>query len=766
MNPTPLNKIGLRWRDHKSALWWLGLVYRRPDRFERLLSKLSNNSSKKCILILALHSSAYLTFAYIFGWFMTFKLLGFSSSELFTTSINTPAHLSEYNNLVITIIMLEIMGGISLGIASGFTYKIILLINHAISTNVTLILNTIIVLGVSYLLLVLTGKYIIAGSITLGIVFSLVGIGLPAGIFLGLLGAVVAWNMLGFTSGLIFFITYSTFFLRMYYSVWHAILLLAVKKIRGKWYLYHPVAWDDLCSVPFVGLEDFLVAYCEHSPQKGEKEIERLIRHYLSQQKIALRAKIIWSARQASKLKNLTQLKLSIPQLSEINKGFLAETSQLKEMLSEIVEIQIRLNTVNRPVLREPIAQMLRERIENFRHQIAGFHEPLASEFRQAATHWLEIAQKQVQEAQAILTKEPSPVVFRAGDPVNREQEAFVPRFGVVGDLDKQIMLSTGCPGLVLYGRRRMGKSTVLHNLKGFLPDTVIPVVISMQDPQAFTSLADLLNLISQKLTPAVGGENSNTAANINLNGFMQRLAQSNEKLQAASKRVLLAIDEYENLDRKLGEKIFPEDLLVTVRESIQTHRQITWIFAGSHDITELKHAEWPSYLVSARTIEVPVFTPAETRLLLTEPMKFSTLWPKDDPKRPHFSPEFWGETGIERIHQEAGGWPHLVQLIAETIVDLINDETKRQVDAELFERSLNKAIVSGHNVLYQLMRGESTLSGEWEYLSAFRKRELQSPPDDEAIYTSLRRRLLVEEENGEWHLRVPLMARWLKERG
>lgn len=84
----------------------------------------------------------------------------------------------------------------------------------------------------------------------------------------------------------------------------------------------------------------------------------------------------------------------------------------------------------------------------------------------------------------------------------------------------------------------------------------------------------------------------------------------------------------------------------------------------------------------------------------------------------------------------------------------------------ELFERALNKAIVSGHNVLYQLMRGESTLAGEWDYLAAFRKRELQSPPADEAIYTSLRRRLLVAEESGEWCLRVPLMARWLRQSG
>ena len=83
-----------------------------------------------------------------------------------------------------------------------------------------------------------------------------------------------------------------------------------------------------------------------------------------------------------------------------------------------------------------------------------------------------------------------------------------------------------------------------------------------------------------------------------------------------------------------------------------------------------------------------------------------------------------------------------------------------------MFERALNRAVVSGHNVLYQLMRGESILPGEWEYLSALRKRELQPPPEDEKIYTSLRRRLLVAEEAGEWRLRVPLMARWLKERG
>lgn len=471
-------------------------------------------------------------------------------------------------------------------------------------------------------------------------------------------------------------------------------------------------------------------------------------------------------AEQFSEIKNLQLLEDLIKELpDESYTQDFVDFAKLRSMLEEITSIQTLLDAVTRLVLREPYAQIVCEKMENLQHKVARLREPLASGFRAAASNWLELAHTQWQQAQAITSKEPNPQIFRAGDPVNREQEAFVPRYGVVGDLEKQIMLATGCPGLVLYGRRRMGKSTILNNLNGFLPDTVVPVFVSMQDPQAFTSLAEWMSHLLKNVSAALSRSSSPVSTVVDLPGFMRVLSEYNANLQETSKRVLLAIDEYENLDRKIGEKVFPEDLLATIRESIQTHRNITWIFSGSHEITELKHAEWPSYLVSVRTIEVPMFTMAETRLLLTEPLKFSPLF-KDESKRPRFDPGFWGESGIERIQHDSGGWPHLVQLIAETVVDLINDETKTQVDAELFERSLNKAIVSGHNVLYQLVRGESTLPGEWDYLSAFRKRELQPPPEDEKIYASLRRRLLVAEEAGEWRLRVPLMARWLRERG
>lgn len=106
------------------------------------------------------------------------------------------------------------------------------------------------------------------------------------------------------------------------------------------------------------------------------------------------------------------------------------------------------------------------------------------------------------------------------------------------------------------------------------------------------------------------------------------------------------------------------------------------------------------------------------------------------------------------------------MQLIAETAVDLVNEEETRQVSLSIMDRTLDKAIVRGHNVMYEILHNECRLPGEWEYIERFRNSETQPPPEDVKISASLRRRLLIEEDNGHWRLRVPLMARWLKARG
>jgi len=70
-----------------------------------------------------------------------------------------------------------------------------------------------------------------------------------------------------------------------------------------------------------------------------------------------------------------------------------------------------------------------------------------------------------------------------------------------------------------------------------------------------------------------------------------------------------------------------------------------------------------------------------------------------------------------------------------------------------------------GSNVLRLLIQTENELFGECDYLLDFHRHDAQPPPDDEAIYTSLRHRLLAEQDGNQWRLWIPLMQHWPRQR-
>lgn len=467
--------------------------------------------------------------------------------------------------------------------------------------------------------------------------------------------------------------------------------------------------------------------------------------------------------REAARESDLTALPRLLADLPHGEEGFLADIPSVLDGVARIARAQMALNAADRPFLRESSAMDLVQEIKTYQHQAAGFRYPLWASLTAAATEWLKRAERQLDEVRKIMKRDATLQVFRAGDPVDLSKEAFVLRASVVGEIDRQISLATGCPGLLIYGRRRMGKSTLVRSLSAFLPSSVAVAYVSMQDPQAFESTESIVSFLAAAIGRATSMEG--LLVRESLSGLMRFLDTVNCRLSEGRRRLIVAVDEYEQIDAKIGESVFSLDVLATLRESIQKHRQIIWALIGSHHVTELVNAPWSSYLVSVRLVEVPPFTREETRLLLTQPLKHSERWEPGDPDRPRFDETFWGENGIEEIHSQASGWPHLVQLVAETLVDLVNDRGAQSVDGDLMEAALNKAVISGDTVLRQLMEMECSLPGEWEYLSAFRICNFQPPPKDERIHRSLRRRLLISEESGAWRLRVPLMLRWLMER-
>lgn len=304
-------------------------------------------------------------------------------------------------------------------------------------------------------------------------------IGILAGIFIGtsfsifsglekttldddIIGYILALFVVGFIisiqidiwSSFSFILFLLLFFFRWYYYPWHFCL---TRIVRSKFrFRLHPSAWDDLCSLKFVGLHRLLIDYWAVDRGSANNAIERLIHLSPGRRLEALIARVSVIALE-SRETPLGQLDRVAGGLPEGDKGFLQQTPQVRTMINEIAEASRRLETVDRPFLREPYAEILVSKIDAFIGRVGGFREPLASGFGSAAYTWLTRARSELEDIRRITGREPAPQVFRAGDPVDRTQEAFVPRLGVIGQVERQFTLATGCPGLLIYARRRMG---------------------------------------------------------------------------------------------------------------------------------------------------------------------------------------------------------------------------------------------------------------------------------------------------------------------
>lgn len=575
-------------------------------------------------------------------------------------------------------------------------------------------------------------------------------IGFFSGITFGIAGGIAKGAILGIVGGIAGGIAVT----RAYYVPFHLFFLLS----PGVGHRFHPVAWDDMCGVPYWRLERILVGLVEREPEFGRREIARIIDTYPAQRMGALRADAVLKIREAAA--NLGEASRRLLDLPDGDKGFLRQVPTVKDFARGLAADEREFELLDLPTLKRRTAEKRVERIRSFRESCAGLPYPLGEELRKATEFWLEEAVAVVASFGAL---DAAPQVFRAGDPVNKGREAFLPRWDVLQELARQALLATGCPGLLLYGRRRTGKSSTLRSLDGLLVNSVFPTWLSMQDPRAFSGTSDLCALIAERLRDALTALKlpaSETEVS-DLRGLMTALDAANAALEGTEKRLLLGIDEYENLDTMIGEGKLTLDFLPTVRESIQNHRNLIWLFAGSHHIAELTNAEWPSYLISVRTVPVRMFSGEETRTVLTDPLRYSGNWEPNDPNRFRFAPEFWGEGGTEWIHAEAGGWPHLVQLLAEAVVDEINDRGVAAFDPAWRPHVLRRSIERGEVVLRQLTLGECRLPGELDYVRSLVSGDRPAP--EAPILSSLRRRELIVEEGGRVALRVPLMRRWLE---
>ena len=194
----------------------------------------------------SLHALPWMLLAVVLGRFLLFVVLippmAMSPIEAGMLPL-TIAHVRGVAVGIAVGIAAGITGGIAVGIGVGITAGI----TGGIAVGITGGIAVGIILGIAGGIAV--G---IAAGITVGLTFGIV-MGIPLriaiGIAFGIAFGIVIWIVGGIADGIAAGIAASIASSRAYYLPLHS--LIVWPRVRAAFYRCHPVAWDDLCGVPF-----------------------------------------------------------------------------------------------------------------------------------------------------------------------------------------------------------------------------------------------------------------------------------------------------------------------------------------------------------------------------------------------------------------------------------------------------------------------------------------------------------------------------------
>nr|HID13835.1 ATP-binding protein [Anaerolineae bacterium] len=349
------------------------------------------------------------------------------------------------------------------------------------------------------------------------------------------------------------------------------------------------------------------------------------------------------------------------------------------------------------------------------------------------------------------------------GVPLTERQEIFVGRTDV-GARIEGLLLDRRRPPLLLYGQRRMGKTSLLNNLGRLLPSTIVPLFVDLQGPatQASDHAGFLYNVArfiadsARRHGLALPRLPREALASDPFTRFDEWLDEVEGALGQST--ALLALDEFETLDSAIAKGRFDEEaILGTLRHLIQHRPRFKVLLSGSHTLDELQR--WASYLINAQVVHISYLKEDEARRLIERPVRDFAL---------RYEPR-----ATRRVLDLTRGHPALVQLLCAEIVALKNEQPPavrrlaRLSDVEaavpealsrgsLFFADIERNQVDGAGLLLRFIaaQGEGAVVSQ-ETLAR------QFPDELERALALLRRRELIEPVDRGYRFQVELIRRW-----
>ncbi len=340
---------------------------------------------------------------------------------------------------------------------------------------------------------------------------------------------------------------------------------------------------------------------------------------------------------------------------------------------------------------------------------------------------------------------------------------------------------TVGRDSVVLYGHRRMGKTSILQNLgqHRFGVDTIV-AQFTMQSVGRVSHTGELLSYFAFAIFDAL--EDAGLASQLSepdideyeshwyrtFNRFLRTI-----KKEIGTRRVILTIDEFEIIEHQIQKGLIESELLDFLRGVIHKESWLLLALAGLHTLQEMTQDYWNPLFASVTPVSVSFLSQAATAQLLANPT-------------PDFPLDFTHAT-IKHIYNLVRGQPYLTQLIGHSLVRLYNESvfeahnprearfTPQDVDEVVNEPAFYEQGSYYFNGIWVQAQGsgpagqllmmqaladsDNPLSGE----SLFGLNNLVPTEAKESLDTLIQHDVITKNGIG-YDFSVPLMRRWLRE--
>jgi len=243
------------------------------------------------------------------------------------------------------------------------------------------------------------------------------------------------------------------------------------------------------------------------------------------------------------------------------------------------------------------------------------------------------------------------PNPFIAGIPI-RSGEAFFGRLELLKELE-EAFLQQGVKGVVLFGARRTGKtSLLLHIQRGALGEGFAPVFIDMQSAAGKNRLVPVLLRALAENWPSVVDPLGRLTEDDAVDFSLLKQAVRSVIHHLDGKRLLLMFDEYEVLD-----SFFPDRASAARMLSLfENEPALIALYAGPKPLNDIRNKYLLSLLEICKYLQISFLDPVDAERLIRKPAA-ETL---------QFS-----DSAVASIELLCGGHPFYIQLLCQSVFTL-----------------------------------------------------------------------------------------------